>query len=543
MHTQKLIMQHCIEQEIFQHINMDSRHECGGFLLAVCIDEQTAVAIKYFPCAGVGSGAEFTFSAQERDKVSLYRIHYAKEQGLRLQDVHVFTVHSHASFDAFISGVDEHMMRLFPDYIMVVSPATRRILCRRYAADGSFEVVTVFRALPDRKPRPVEIYGARSPLPAVLYQSDGFILGSAKKILWIGCGTLGSATLRDLLASGETLDILFVDSDLFGIENAPRSVLVDAVGAAGKSKAEETARAAAEFCRGEYRFVGLRTDAMLLGGGFMRYFDIVYCPADNSEVRQFASVNAKLAGAWFVNAGTSYKGVFGEPKFSGTVCVEPPSRACACYDCEHLTFNRSAEKLLERTSCASGAVPKEVQPQVMTSSSIVGYFAAERILDLLRGQYPSGTSVWAFGELLGAGPVLRREKIAVTGSCAHSLMHAEGQIPELFLHLDEPEGAWYDKLSACFPQEEEGFICIDIVASLLTDIAFRPRSFLTLYIVRGASGPIRRKIMSEEIVGRGGAVTLGALCLGDYPLPRDHYYVVCTGDMQQRRYLRMHIDG
>ncbi len=540
---QRLIMSYGIEQAIFQHINEDSRHECGGFLLAVCIDEQTAVAVEYFPCAGVGSGAEFTFSAQERDKVSLYRMRYAKEHGLRLQDVHVFTVHSHAAFDAFISGVDEHMMRLFPDYIMVVSPSTRRILCRRYTVDGKYEKVTVFRVLPERKPSPVEVYGARSPLPAVLYRSDGFIPGRAKKILWIGCGTLGSATLRDLLASGEPLDILLVDSDLFGIENAPRSAIVDAVGAAGKPKAEETARAAAKLCRGEYRFVGLRADAMLLGGGFMRYFDIVYCPADNSEVRQFASVNAKLAGAWFVNAGTSYKGVFGEPKFSGTVCVEPPSRGCACYDCEHLTFNRSAEKLLERTSCAGGAVPKEVQPQVMTSSSIVGHFAAERILDLLRGTYPADTSVWTFGELLGAGPVLRREKIAVTGSCAHSLLHTEGQIPELFLHLDEPEGAWYDKLSTCFSREEEGFVCIDMVASLLTGIAFRPRSFLTLYIVRGAPGPVRSKIMSEEIVGRGGTVTLGALHLGDYPLPRDHYYVVCTGDMQQHRYLRIHIEG
>ena len=148
-----------------------------------------------------------------------------------------------------------------------------------------------------------------------------------------------------------------VDSVLCGIGSAPRSAIVDAVGAAGKPKAEETARAAAKLCRGEYRFVGLRADAMLLGGGFMRYFDIVYCPADNSEVRQFASVNAKLAGAWFVNAGTSYKGVFGEPKFSVTVGVEPPSRGCACYDCDHRLCKRSTEKPLARTTYPGGASP------------------------------------------------------------------------------------------------------------------------------------------------------------------------------------------
>lgn len=200
-----------------------------------------------------------------------------------------------------------------------------------------------------------------------------------KKVLMIGCGTLGNEIGKDLVKSGVS-DLTVVDMDVYEPWNLPRSTMIQEEDV-GLPKAQALARRLADASPFSVTVTGIDADITRLGYGFLDRFDLVTSPVDSWSIRSFASRGCRLLGKPHITAGTSHTGHYGG-LLIGSVAVEPCGSG-ACYECLMPGNIKDQESKL---SCTD--MPKEVQPQVLPFSSAIAGYAAQASIQTLRGPFP-----------------------------------------------------------------------------------------------------------------------------------------------------------
>ena len=202
-----------------------------------------------------------------------------------------------------------------------------------------------------------------------------------KKVLVIGCGTIGNGCAQHLSYSGVG-QITFVDMDDVEPYNLPRSGYFRAEDI-GKPKALVLAKRTAEASPFPIRCTGVRADVTRLGYGFLEQFDIIMSPVDSWSIRAFASRGAKLLGKPHISSGTSVIG-FDKRIMATTLTVEDAGSE-PCYECLCPGDLSEEEK---RLSCLDYA--PETQPQVMPFSAIAAGLACQSAIRLMSTGFHTG---------------------------------------------------------------------------------------------------------------------------------------------------------
>lgn len=234
-----------------------------------------------------------------------------------------------------------------------------------------------------------------------------FVVGSGdlagKRVLVVGCGTLGNLMAQYLLSCGVS-DLWLADMDSYTHYNRPRSVLMRADDA-GEPKALALARRAAETSPFSCRVTGVVGDVTRMGIGFLRGFDIVATPVDSGPVRMHVSRWCHLLGIHHVSCGTAVMNR-GGGMFASTVTVEPAG-CKACYE-DLCPVDMSG--IRKRLSCSDYS--PEVSAQVMPFSAAAAGLAVQCMVNLLAGRFhrdetaPDGSPLawcYSFTEM-GFGP-------------------------------------------------------------------------------------------------------------------------------------------
>ena len=135
--------------DISRLVNGNRKKECGAFLIGnICIDPKTEMTLVFVNdiCTDwkYGSASEYSFS-NELQAMTVNKIRKKYGRSARV----IGTIHSHGTFSAFFSSVDEVMMSMMgPQMVhMVISPSTSKYVLTMIDAnvghDDGIELKTI----------------------------------------------------------------------------------------------------------------------------------------------------------------------------------------------------------------------------------------------------------------------------------------------------------------------------------------------------------------------------------------------------------------
>ena len=322
-----------------EHIFIHPEYECGGFLIGNRLDPDDAFVFSvrdiYYEHL-LGTMSSFKLDIDYTSNAHDYMDRWQEEH--RCDDFLVGTYHSHGTFDAFHSSVDDVYAKKF-NLMIICSPRTRRIEVWYWHLGLSKwfegELIVYNDAEETTKGRAVyceeaTLNSGAERFPMNTYHKKKRVSRAPKRVGIIGCGTLGNLLAQHFADSNLGAELTFVDRDRYETANLPRSPMIDSE-AVGRPKAFALAEAVAREGRDPYPVHGVVADVRKLSLDFFEQFDVLVTPLDNLECRYYVSYCAAVLHKPLINLGTSYVGLNGVPSFSGDVYYKP-ARSAACLD-------------------------------------------------------------------------------------------------------------------------------------------------------------------------------------------------------------------
>ena len=497
------------------HIHIDTQHECGGFLIGDRVDMDSSFVFSirelyYEPIIGTYSSFDFTtdYTSRAQEFEDAWRI------ANKSDDYLVGTYHSHATFDAFHSTVDDVYAKRF-NLMIICSPSTRRIEVWYWSLAESrwFEgdLIVYDDECKTKKRRVVEeddtVHSGKELFASRIFRKTTKTIEAKKKVLIVGCGTLGNLLAEHFLESNPGAELTFLDRDYYETANLPRSPVIDN-SAVGKPKAFALAEAVARDGRSLYSVRGIVGDVRKFGLDFFERFDVIVSPLDNLECRFYLSYCATVLKKPFVNLGSSYTGLNGQPAFSGDVFYKPANSE-VCLDCFYPLYGSNEKFLQKRVSCG-GALPEEVVPQVISSSMLIASVAFLCIKRALANDNSKMSVGYNISDVVQSECFFEASKIKRSNCCDFAKIH-DAKLPPKTICISERTqlSSLYNCIQRIF---KDGDIArgyeIDMIQSGLTQVKYR------------TNNPIHSIVVDRECVGR-----LYHLIKDDY-FPMDYIYVV-----------------
>ena len=509
---------------MIEHIFIDPYHECGGFLIGNRVDLDGGFLfsvrnIYYEPRVGTHSSFEldidYTSSAQEAEE--------RWQENMRCDDYLIGTYHSHGIHDAFHSSVDDIYAKKF-NLMIICSPTTQRIEVWYWSLgesrwyEGSLVVYEDGRD--GRKSRSVRSEDSTLSVGTERFPMRSYCKGSSaapkKKMLMVGCGTLGNLIAQHLCSGVPECEITLVDRDYYEPANLPRSPMIDA-DAVGTPKAFALAKAIASSGGIRHTVRGVVADIRMLSLDFFEQFDLIVTPLDNLECRYYLSYVASVLNKPLVNLGTSYTGINGMPTFSGDVFYKP-SDARTCLDCFYPLYRSNEKHLKKRVSCG-GAVADEVAPQVISSSMLVASVAFLCMRRALSGDRSSCSVGYNIGDVSSCHGFFDSAPIKAGQSCSFNSLHSSERIKTVRVCPDTRLSSLYCRIKSALGDSGEEEYDLDMMGAALTHIKYR------------RVNPIHSIHLDPDTPGR--------ICqvIGEEYFPRDHVYAVDSS--KGRKYIRI----
>ena len=477
-----------IEQSVINKINTAiyrfQNMETGGQLIgsigkdAITGSYTVYVADLYHEISQVGTGSGFTFLPSYQSNAYFW---CDKTYGGKLHIIGNF--HSHANFPAFWSKTDDTMMRQLKGEALyiVASPSEGSWLfrfkddefdfsddCRVTIAGGGSVDTAIGKELiesPYTRPEgsavvqytaiPHYTVGQTKDLAKRFdYTVDAL---HDKRVLVVGCGTIGNLMLESLVLSGVGR-ITIVDTDTYQIANLPRNPLVGR-GALGKPKAFALAKAAAEKACFPLTITGIKADICKLGFGFLESFDLVVSVVDSMAVRQYVDRGCKVYKTAHISAGTGLL----QSGFFGNVMFSPPGTHIDYAQMFGSDWRAHEEK---KRSCAE--YEDTTQPQVLAFSSRIAGLASDLALKWLLGRMADKKSVRKY-VLKSAGEAVETDAASFqlvtyrepseAAETRSELFSRLGKLPTHFIRFDrrEPKSGLYRLFRREFGDESESY--------------------------------------------------------------------------------------
>lgn len=513
---------------MIEHIFIHSQYECGGFLIGNRLDLENNFVfsireIYYEPIVGTHSSFEltidYTSNAQEFEE--------RWQADHHCDDFLVGTYHSHGTFDAFHSAVDDIYAKKF-NLMIICSPSTRRIEVWYWHLGLSrwFEGELIIYDDAEELMKKKTVYCEESSFSSGeekfsmrTYHKKKNPMKARKKVAIIGCGTLGNLISQHLAESNPGVEITYVDRDYYEIANLPRSPMVDR-DAVGMPKAFALAEAMAREGRSLYPIHALVADVRKLSLDFFERFDMLITPLDNLECRYYISYCASVLRKPLVNLGTSYVGFNGIPTFSGDIYYKP-SQSNTCLDCFYPLYKSNEALLRKRVSCG-GALPEKVSPQVISSSMLIASIAFLCIKKVISYDNAISGIGYHISDVFSSEDFFDRSTVKESGCCSFKTMHHfQSPIKTIGISSRTSLKTLYRCLKRAFGDEVDMPYEIDMMASCLTHIKYR------------MANPIHAIDLDCESVGRLYQV------IGDEYFPHDHIYAIKSN--AGIRYIRIKI--
>lgn len=528
--TLKVCLSRQTFDKILKHIFIYPDHECGGFLIGEETEDTNGFAfdihdVYYEPIKGASASFNFDIGYVERavDYIDRYNEKH------RTKCFMAGTYHSHGTFKAFVSAVDDKFARRFP-LLVIVSPSVKNVVVRylyldeelNYQwADGELVVYESCERDAD-KGELIETVGdirvgGNQKFTAITYQrpkkkENQNTARRQKKVLVVGAGTLGNLLAKAIAENNVKAEFTFVDRDAYEVANLPRSPMIDE-SAIGSPKAFCLAAAVARAKKNNLPVTGIAADVRKLDMSFFEQFDCVMTPLDNLECRFYVNYVCAALRKPYINLGTLYTDMKNEPAFYGEVLFKP-SGVDQCLDCAYLLYNFNAKNLQKRVSCG-GELPDEVAPQVISSSTLVATVAFDRMMKVLRGDGGDKTQFVEIHDVAKDQKPIDSYYVGKTPACAFSSLHESmTDIPEIELRPSDSIKKIYLKLNKVLGGNSEEYL-LDIWASGLSFVKYRKQL------------PLNSIIFSEMCEGRLKDV------IGDEYFPRDHVYIVKTDECKR----------
>lgn len=477
-----------IEQSVINKINTAIFRfpdmETGGQLIgsigkdAITGSYTVYVADLYHEISQVGTGSGFTFLPSYQSNAYFW---CDKTYGGKLHIIGNF--HSHANFPAFWSKTDDTMMRQLKGEALyiVASPSEGSWLfrfkddefnfcddCRvTIAGGGNVDTAIGKELIADAYTRPEG--SAAVQYNAIPHYTGGQQQELAKRfdysiealhdkrVLVVGCGTIGNLMLESLVLSGVDR-ITIVDTDTYQIVNLPRSPMVSR-SALGQPKAFALAKAAAEKACFPLTITGIKADICKLGFGFFESFDLVISVVDSMAVRQFVDRGCKMYKTAHISAGTSLL----QSGFFGNVMFSPPGTHTSYEEMFGSGWRKGEEK---KRSCS--AYEDTTQPQVLAFSSRVAGLASDLAVKWLLGRMEEKDVVRKY-VLNSAGQAVKADaasfqlvtyrKLSEAAEARSELFSRLGKLPTHFIRFDrrEPKSGLYRLFRREFGDESESY--------------------------------------------------------------------------------------
>jgi molybdopterin/thiamine biosynthesis adenylyltransferase/proteasome lid subunit RPN8/RPN11 len=513
---------------MIEHIFIQPKYECGGFLIGNRLELEDVFLfslreIYYEP--RVGSHSRFELTLDYTSNAQDFEERWQEEHGC--DDYLVGTYHSHGTFDAFHSSVDDVYAKKF-NLMIICSPSTRRVEVWYWHLGLSrwFEGELIVYSDPEEIPPKKRLICEESTLrvgmeqfPCRSYRRKSKASVARKRVCVVGGGTLGNLLAQHFVDSSPDAELTFVDRDLYGVENLPRSPMIDRE-AVGRPKAFALAEAVARESRNRYPVHGILADVRKLTLDFFEPFDVIVTPLDNLECRYYVSYCAAVLRKPLVNLGTSYTGLNGIPTFSGDVFYKP-ARSSACLDCFYPLYKSNEALLRKRVSCG-GELPEEVSPQVISSSMLVASLAFVCIRKALARDKSTVSRGYNVSDVYTSEGFFDHAPVRAGGCCSFSSLHAMGTpIKIVRVSPRTHMKTLYKCVKRALGDEEDTCYELDMMDSCLPHVKYR------------GANPIHSILLDSESVGR--------LCqlMGDEYFPRDHVYAVLSNGAT--RYVRIKI--
>ncbi len=514
--------------EMVEHIFVDPQYECGGFLIGNRIDVgDTFVfsirAIYNEPL--IGSHSRFELTIDYTSHAQDFQEHWQEEHNC--DDFLVGTYHSHGTFEAFHSSVDDVYAKKF-NLMIVLSPSARNIVVCYWRLGFSEWVEGELVVYPDiekaKHQRQLHIIekilkSGKESFPMRSFHKKNRMLHAKKKILQIGCGTLGNLLVQHIIDGNPDAELTLVDRDYYETANLPRSPVIDR-DAVGKPKAFALAEAMARISHNLYPVHAIVADVRKLSLDFFEQFDVIVTPLDNLECRYYVSYCAAVLNKPLVNLGTSYTGLSGKSSFSGDVYYKP-ARSKACLDCFYPLYKGNEALLRKRISCG-GALPEEVAPQAISSSMLIAslaYVCIKKTLGYDNSKFSTGYNI---SDVFDSENFFDEAPVRESNCCSFRQLHRfDSSIKTICISERTQMKTLYKCLKHLFKNKDDKTYELDMVASGLTHIKYR------------TTNPIHSIILDKDSVGR-----IYQLIREDY-FPRDHVFAVIAGN--ETRYVRMKI--
>ena len=516
---------HCYNRMI-KHIFENPRYECGGFLIGNRIDLDDAYVfstreIYYEP--HVGTHSRFEFSLDNTENAMDFESEWNERN--KSDDYLFGTYHSHGTFDAFHSNVDDIYAKKF-NLMIICSPSTKRIevwywnpgLSRWF--EGSLIVYSDDGKTPEKNitvlSEETTVTSGTELFPMRTYKKKK-TSKPRKKALIIGCGTLGNLLAQHFIDGNPGAEITFVDRDYYEVANLPRSPVIES-DAVGKPKAFALAEAVAKASHNLYPVHGIVGDIRKFSINFFEQFDVIISPLDNLECRYYLSYCASVLRKPFVNLGTSYVGINGTPSFSGDVYYKP-RRSNACLDCFYPLFKSNEALLSKRVSCG-GELPEEVAPQVISSSMLIASVAFVCIKKALANDNATFSSGYNISDVFSSEDFYDKAPVRISHCCSFRSMHEfKSPIKTISISPQTHFKTLYKCIKAIFKDHEDCEYEIDMVSSGLTHLKYR------------RINPIHSICLDKDCIGK-----IHHLIGTEY-FPRDHVYAISSKG--RTRYIRI----
>ncbi len=503
-------------EKMLEHIHIDPTHECGGFLIGDKTDMQNSFVfsvreIYYEPIIGTRSSFDFTteYTSHAQEFVD------ACQEKNKSDDYIVGTYHSHATFDAFVSSVDEVFAKRF-NLMLICSPSTKKIetwywsLAESKWFKGDLIVYNVEPELTPTRTVSFEettICSGKERFPMRIFKNGDKPTKATLKVLMVGCGTLGNLLAQHFTENDLQIELTCLDRDRYEVANLPRSPLIghDAI---GEPKAFALAEAIARESQNDCTVRGIVGDVRRLGLDFYEQYDLLITPLDNLECRFYISYVSSVLRKPFVNLGTSYVGLNGRPSFSGDVFYKP-AQSNVCLDCFYPLYRSNEKQLKKRVSCG-GALPQEVSPQVISSSMLIASIAFLCIQQSLTDDTSEKSIGYNISDVIQSESFFEMAPVMRSNCCNFGIIHDTTEpIKTICVSEKTKLSSLYKSLNRLFlsQRSNQGYE-IDMLASGLTQIKYR------------AKNPIHSILAEEDSRGR-----IYHIIKEDY-FPLDHVYVV-----------------
>ncbi len=514
--------------KMVKHIFVNPKYECGGFLIGNRIDLENTFVFsirEIYNESLVGTHSRFELNIDYTSRATEFQERWQNEN--HCDDFLVGTYHSHGTFEAFYSNIDDVYAKKF-NLMLVLSPSARNIVVCYWRLGHSEWVEGELIVYPDIEGpttfKTVHVYekvlkSGKERFFMRTFQKKKKAVKAKKKVLIVGCGTLGNLIAQHFIDGNPGAELTFLDKDYYEVANLPRSPVINA-DAVGQPKAFALAEAVARESRNLFPVHAVVADVRKLPLDFFEQFDVLVTPLDNLECRYFVSYCASALKKPFVNLGTSYAGLNGSSSFSGDVYYKP-ARSKACLDCFYPLYKSNETLLRKRISCG-GALPEEVAPQVISSSMLIASIAfvcIKRVLAFDNSTFSTGYNI---SDVFDSEDFFDKAPVRTSNCCSFKNMHYHNEpIKTIVISEKTQLKTLYKRIKQVFNDFENIQYELDMVASGLTHVKYRTKN------------PIHSILLENDSVGRVYQI------IGDEYFPRDHVYAVVSENT--RRFIRIKI--